>query len=109
MRPFLAGRKGPVCRRTDPRGSGAAPARSYPADAGRGACGTTLKTARSTYDAAGRPIQATSYAGRIPSYGYDRAGRLTSWTGPDGATTDYAWDDAGNRTKAGNETFVYDE
>ncbi|WP_329085406.1 LamG-like jellyroll fold domain-containing protein [Streptosporangium sp. NBC_01469] len=43
------------------------------------------------------------------TYGYDHAGRLTSWTAPGGATTAYEWDDSGNRTKAGNETFVYDE
>ncbi|MER5645593.1 polymorphic toxin-type HINT domain-containing protein [Streptosporangium sp. NPDC002524] len=43
------------------------------------------------------------------TYGYDHAGRLTSWTAPGGAVTAYEWDDSGNRTKAGNETFVYDE
>ncbi|WP_326829565.1 polymorphic toxin-type HINT domain-containing protein [Streptosporangium sp. NBC_01810] len=43
------------------------------------------------------------------TYGYDHAGRLTSWTAPGGATTAYEWDDSGNRTKAGDETFVYDE
>ncbi|WP_436757961.1 LamG-like jellyroll fold domain-containing protein [Streptosporangium sp. V21-05] len=43
------------------------------------------------------------------TYAHDRAGRLTSWTAPGGATTTYEWDASGNRTKAGNQTFVYDQ
>src|SRR5262245_3029063 len=43
------------------------------------------------------------------TYGYDYAGRLTSWTGPAGATTAYEWDAAGNRTRAGADTFTYDQ
>ncbi|WP_171074398.1 LamG-like jellyroll fold domain-containing protein [Nonomuraea basaltis] len=43
------------------------------------------------------------------TYGYDHAGRLTSWTAPNGNLTTYAWDAAGNRTKAGDQTFTYDE
>ncbi|GAA0829120.1 hypothetical protein GCM10009525_27440 [Streptosporangium amethystogenes subsp. fukuiense] len=45
----------------------------------------------------------------VNTYGYDRAGRLTSWTAPGGAVTAYEWDASGNRTKAGSETFVYDQ
>ncbi|MBE3013439.1 DNRLRE domain-containing protein [Microbispora sp. NEAU-D428] len=43
------------------------------------------------------------------SYTYDFAGRLTSWTDPSSTTTTYEWDASGNRTRAGNDTFTYDE
>ncbi|WP_326825434.1 RHS repeat-associated core domain-containing protein [Streptosporangium sp. NBC_01756] len=55
-----------------------------------------------------KTTSGTAGAG-VNTYGYDHSGRLTSWTAPGGAVTDYAWDDSGNRTKAGSETFVYDE
>ncbi|MEW9532855.1 RHS repeat-associated core domain-containing protein [Microbispora sp. NPDC049125] len=43
------------------------------------------------------------------SYAYDFAGRLTSWTNPASTTTTYEWDAAGNRTRAGADTFTYNE
>ncbi|GII85544.1 hypothetical protein Ssi03_35340 [Sphaerisporangium siamense] len=43
------------------------------------------------------------------TYTYDWSNRLTSWTAPGGAVTAYEWDDSGNRTKAGAQTFAYDE
>ncbi|MGW0593089.1 hypothetical protein [Streptosporangium sp. NPDC002607] len=55
-----------------------------------------------------KPTTGTAGAG-VNTYGYDRAGRLTSWTAPGGAVTTYEWDNSGSRTKAGSETFVYDQ
>lgn len=43
-----------------------------------GACGTTLRTATTTYNGAGQPLTATSGEGRISQYGYDNAGQLTT-------------------------------
>jgi len=43
------------------------------------------------------------------TYGYDHAGRMTSWEAPNGNVTTYEWDASGNRTRAGSETFAYDQ
>jgi len=43
-----------------------------------GGCATVVRTRQWSYDADGRPLQATSAAGRITSYSYDPAGQLVS-------------------------------
>ncbi|WP_329087694.1 MULTISPECIES: RHS repeat-associated core domain-containing protein [unclassified Streptosporangium] len=45
----------------------------------------------------------------VNTYGYDHSGRITSWTAPGGVATAYEWDASGNRTKAGSQTFAYDQ
>ncbi|NAS22187.1 hypothetical protein GT755_10885 [Herbidospora sp. NEAU-GS84] len=74
--------------------------------------GSTLASITYGYDAEDRltskTTTGTAGAG-TNNYTYDFSGRLTSWTAPGGAVTPYEWDASGNRTKAGNETFTYDE
>ncbi|MEV4316755.1 LamG-like jellyroll fold domain-containing protein [Actinocrispum sp. NPDC049592] len=63
------------------------------------------------YDRDDNVTSKTTIADNRPTantYSYDGANRLTSWTAPTG-TTGYQWDNAGNRTRAGSQTFTYND